>query len=78
MDFTKIDFTKFDPAKLFDLDSALDQITTSSRTALGYIPDSKSRALAQTVVDANIEFARAQALAAQKFAETLRSVMMTK
>jgi hypothetical protein len=75
MDFTKIDFTKFDAAKLFDVTAALDQIENNSKTALGYIPDAKSRDIAQNLVEASMEFARAQAQAAQKFAESVKSVV---
>ena len=77
MDFTKLDLTKFDVAKMFDVDAALDQVQTNSRTALAYIPDSKSRNLAQSVVDASIEFARAQAQAAQKFADSVKAVAVS-
>lgn len=76
MDFTKIDFTKFNAAQLFNADAALDQIQTNSNTALNYITDARSRAVAQTIVDANIEFARAQAQAIQKFAETVKSAVL--
>lgn len=70
-----MDFTKFDVARLFDADAALDQIQTNSNTALNYITDARSRAIAQIVVDANIELARAQAQAIQKFAETVKSAV---
>jgi hypothetical protein len=75
MDFTKIDFTKFDAAKLFDVTTALDQIENNSKTALGYIPDAKSRDIAQNLVEASMEFARAQAQAAKKFTESVKSVV---
>lgn len=78
MDFTKLDLTKFDVAKMFDVDAALDQVQTNSRTALAYIPDAKSRDLAQSVVEASIEFARAQAQAAQKFADSVKSAVVPK
>lgn len=74
MQETKIDFTKFDPARMFDVEAALDQIQNNSRTALNYVTDSRSRAVAQTIVDASIAFARAQVQAAQAFAESMKSV----
>jgi hypothetical protein len=78
MDFTKMDLTKFDVTKMFNVDTALDQIQSNTQTALGYIPDAKSREIAQSVVDASIEFARAQAQAAQKFADSVKSVVVPK
>jgi hypothetical protein len=78
MDFTKIDFTKFDPAKMFDVENALDQMQNNSRTALGYVTDKRSRDIAQTVVDASIQFSRAQVQAAQAFAEAVKSIMIPK
>jgi hypothetical protein len=78
MDFTKVDFTKFDAAKLFDVTNALDQIESNTKTALGYIPDAKSRDIAQVLVEASMNFAREQAQAAQKFAESVKSAMTTR
>ena len=75
MQDTKIDFTKFDPAQIFDVEAALDQMQNNSRTALGYVPDARSRDMAQTIINASISFARAQIQAAQAFAESVKSVM---
>ena len=78
MDFTKVDFTKFDPTKMFDVEAALDQVQTTTRTALGYIPEAKTRAAAQTMMDASIELMRAQNQAMQKFAETIKTSVLAK
>ena len=78
MDFTKVDFTKFDPTKMFDVEAALDQVQATTRTALGYIPEAKTRATAQTMIDASIELMRAQNLAVQKFAETIKASVLAK
>ena len=78
MDFTKVDFTKFDPTKMFDVEAALDQVQTTTRTALGYIPEAKTRAAAQTMMDASIELMRAQNQAMQKFAETIKASVLAK
>ena len=78
MDFTKVDFTKFDVTKMFDVEAALDQVQSTTKTALNYIPDAKSRAAAQTMIDASIDLMRAQNLAMQKFAESVKAVVLTK
>lgn len=75
MQDTKIDFTRFDPARMFDAEAALDQIHNNSRTALGYVTDARSRDIAQTMVDASIQFARAQVQATQAFAESVKALM---
>lgn len=77
MQETKIDFTKFDPAQMFDVEAVLDQMHNNSRTALGYVTDSRSRDIAQTMVDASIAFARAQVQATQAFAKSIKSVIKT-
>jgi hypothetical protein len=74
----KMDFTKFDMTKMFDVDAALDQVQNTTKTALNYIPDVKSRAAVQTMMDASIELMRAQNLAMQKFAESVKAVVLTK
>ena len=68
MDFTKIDFSKFDAATLFDADKMLAEVEKNTNTAIGYITDAKTKAVAQSVADASIEFARAQNAAAKAFA----------
>lgn len=78
MDFTKIDFTKFDATRLFDVESALDQVQNTTKTALTYMPNAQGRAAVQAVVDASIELMRAQNLAMQKFAESLRAAVLAK
>ena len=78
MDFTKVDFTKFDVTKMFDVEAALDQVHNTTNTALNYIPDAKSRAAAQIMMDASIQLMRAQNLAMQKFAESVKAVVLPK
>ena len=70
-----LDFSQFNFAKMFDVDAALDQIESNSRTALGYIPDHKSREIAQTINDASIAFIRAQAQAMRAFGEAVKSAI---
>ena len=72
MDFTKIDFAKFDVTKLMDADAMLDQIEKNNQAALGYITDAKSREIAQTISTASIEFARAQAAAVKAYGEAVK------
>jgi hypothetical protein len=73
-----LDFSQFNASKLFDVDAALDQIESNSRTALGYIPDQKSREIAQNINEASIAFIRAQAQAMRTFGEAVKSVIPTK
>lgn len=75
MSETKIDFTRFDPARMFDVEAALDQMQHNASTALGYVTDARSRDTAQTIVDASIAFARAQAQATQAFVEAMKSAI---
>ena len=52
MDFTKVDFSKFDAAKLFDADKMLAEVEKNTKTAIGYITDAKAKAAAKIrVVD---------------------------
>jgi hypothetical protein len=75
MDFTKIDFAKFDPAKVFDVDAAIAKMEESSKTATALITDKKARELAETVTSASFEFAKAQAAAARAYAEAVRKAL---
>ena len=75
MDFTKIDFSKFDAAKLFDVDAAISKMEENTKTATGYIYDAKTRELTQTVTAAGFEFARAQAAAAKAFGEAVKKAV---
>ena len=68
MDFTKVDFSKFDAVKLFDADSMLAEVEKNTNTMIGYITDAKAKSVAQAVADASIEFARAQHVAAKAYA----------
>jgi len=75
MDFTKIDFAKFDPAKVFDVDAAIAKMEEGSKTATALITDKKARELAETVTSASFEFAKAQAAAARAYAEAVRKAL---
>jgi hypothetical protein len=75
MDYTKIDFTKFDVTKMLDADAALDQMQNNARTALGYVTDARSRDMAQSIVDASIAFSRAQIQATQQFVQAMKSAI---
>lgn len=75
MDFTKIDFTKIDPAKLFDVDAALDSVETANRKVIDLIPDWKTKNLAEAISRAGFEFARAQTAAARAFGETVKKAV---
>jgi hypothetical protein len=75
MDFTKIDFSKFDPAKMFDVDAAIAQMEENSKKALELITDPKAKSLAETVTAASFEFARAQAAATKAFGEAVKKAV---
>ena len=75
MDFTKIDFSKFDVAKLFDVDAAIASMEQANQKALALITDKKAKSIAETVSAASFEFARAQASAAKAFGEAVKKAI---
>lgn len=75
MDFTKIDFAKFDPAKLFDVDAAISQMEEANGKAVALITDKKAKELAETISAASFEFARAQASAAKAYGEAVKKAL---
>ena len=75
MDFTKIDFTKIDPAKMFDVDAVIAQMETNTKSATALITDAKSRELAETVTAASFAFAKTQAEAARAFGEAVKKAL---
>jgi hypothetical protein len=75
MDITKIDFSNFDPAKIFDVGTVLDQMEANSKKATALITDKKARDIAETVTAASLSFARAQAEAARAFGEAVKKAL---
>lgn len=75
MDFTKIDFSKFDAAKLFDVDAAIAQMEEANSKAIALITDKKAKTLAETISAASFEFARAQAVAAKAYGEAVKKAI---
>ena len=75
MDFTKIDFSKFDVAKMFDVDAAISSMEQANQKALALITDKKAKSIAETVSAASFEFARAQASAAKAFGEAVKKAI---
>ena len=75
MDFTKIDFSKFDVAKMFDVDAAISQMQEANEKAIALITDKKAKGIAETVSAASFEFARAQAAAAKAFGEAVKKAI---
>jgi len=75
MDFTKIDFSKFDVAKMFDVSAAIAQMEEANAKALDLITDKKARGIAETVSAASFAFAKAQADAAQAFGEAVKKAI---
>jgi len=75
MDFTKIDFSKFDVAKMFDVDAAITQMKEANAKALDLITDKKARSMVETVSAANFAFIKAQADAAKAFGEAVKKAI---
>ncbi len=75
VDFTKIDFAKFDPAKLFDVDAAIAKMEEGSTAATALITDKKARTLVETMTAASFELVRAQAAATKTYAEAVRKAV---
>lgn len=75
MDFTKIDFTKFDTSKMFDVDAAISSMEEANSKAIALITDKKAKTLAETISTASFEFARAQAAAAKAYGEAVKKAI---
>ena len=69
------DLTKFDVTKAFDASKVFSAVETSTKQALGYIPDAKQREVAETVAQAAIDLARAQNQAVMDFAAAVQAVV---
>jgi hypothetical protein len=78
IDYTKIDFSKFDATKMFNPDQMIGQIESVTRQATGYITDVKSREIAESIAAASIEFVRAQNAAAQAYVEAVKTAFQPK
>ena len=75
MDFTKFDLSQFDVTKIMDASAAIEQIERNTKTAIGFIPDAKSREMVEAITMASIEFARSQALAAKLYADAVKQAV---
>ena len=71
----KINFSKFDATKLFDVDAALAKVEESTKTATSLITDKKARDLAEKISNASFNFVRAQNAAALAYGESLKKAM---
>lgn len=69
------DFTKFDVTKAFDASKVFSALETTTKQALGYIPDAKQREIAESVAQASIELARVQNQAVMDFAAAVQSAV---
>ena len=69
------DLTKFDVTKAFDASKVFAAVETSTKQALGYIPDAKQREVAETVAQASIELAKAQNQAVIDFAAAVQAAV---
>ena len=72
VDFTKVDFSKFDVTKVFDVDAVIKQMEENTKTALSFITDKKAREVTETITSASLDFARAQAVAAKAYSEAVK------
>jgi hypothetical protein len=75
MDFTKIDFSKFDAAALFDAEKVIAEIEKNTNTAIGYITDTKAKTVVQGMADASLELARAQSMAVKAYGEAVKKAL---
>ena len=69
------DLTKFDVTKAFDASKMFSALETSTKQALGYIPDAKQREIAESVAQASIELARVQNQAVVDFAAAVQAAV---
>lgn len=69
------DLTKFDVTKAFDASKVFSAVETSTKQALGYIPDARQREVAETVAQAAIDLARVQNQAVMDFAAAVQSAV---
>lgn len=61
---------------MFDVNAALEQIEKNTKIATDMIIDKKSREIAETISAASMEFARAQAVAAKAFADSIKQIYL--
>lgn len=69
------DLTQFDVANALDASKMFAAVETSTKQALGYIADAKSREVAETVAEAAIQLARAQNQAVVNFAAAVQAAL---
>jgi intracellular sulfur oxidation DsrE/DsrF family protein len=69
------DLTRFDVTKAFDASKVFAAVETSTKQALGYIPDAKQREVAETVAQASIDLAKAQNQAVMDFAAAVQAAV---
>ena len=69
------DITKFDVTKAFDASKVFSALETTTKQALGYIPDAKQREIAESVAQASIELARVQNQAVMDFAAAVQAAV---
>lgn len=69
------DLTRFDVTKAFDASKVFSAVETSTKQALGYIPDARQREVAETVAEAAIQLARVQNQAVVDFAAAVQAAV---
>ena len=66
------DLTKFDVTRAFDTSKMFSAVETSTKQVLGYIPDARQRAVAESVTEAAIQLARVQNQAVVDFTTAMQ------
>jgi len=66
MDFTKLDLSKFDITKMFDVSTAIDSMEKGADSVLAYVPEQFKTPMIE-INRAGFEFMRTQADACAKF-----------
>jgi hypothetical protein len=69
------DLTRFDVTKAFDASKVFAAVETSTKQALGYIPDARQREVAESVAQAAIDLARVQNQAVMDFAAAVQAAV---
>lgn len=74
VDFSKLDFAKFDTKKLFDADTVLGTIDKTNTAVIDMIADKKIKTVAEGLHTAGLSLARAQVNALRDYNEAVKKV----
>lgn len=72
VDYTKIDWTKYDMNKMFDVEKVFDQLEKTNQTFCSLITDQKTKNVVEHVSNATMDFAKAHATAVKSYSTALQ------